>query len=115
MRIDHVNVVAPTGAVPAVEAFWVEVFGLRRVPRTGRSGRPGAWLQGDGFQVHLSERDGPIHPDQHVAIVVDDYPAVRAAALARGAEWDDAEPVIGTGRGFVTDPAGNRIEVMSDS
>jgi catechol 2,3-dioxygenase-like lactoylglutathione lyase family enzyme len=114
MRIDHVNLVAPTGAVPEVEAFWVDVFGLRPVERHGRSGRPGAWLQADGFQIHLSERDGPVHPDQHLAIVVDDYDAVRSAAIERGAEWEDATPVVGSGRGFVHDPAGNRVEVMTD-
>jgi catechol 2,3-dioxygenase-like lactoylglutathione lyase family enzyme len=115
VRIHHVNLIAPTDRVPEVEAFWCEVFGLHPIPRHGRSGRPGAWLEADEFQVHLSERDGPIHPDQHLAIVVDDYPAVRAAATARGAEWEDAEPVVGSARGFVRDPAGNRIEVMSAS
>jgi catechol 2,3-dioxygenase-like lactoylglutathione lyase family enzyme len=113
VRIDHVNVVAPTGAIPEVEAFWCEVFGLRAIPRHGRSPRPGAWLDAGAFQIHLSERDGPIHPDQHVAIVVDDYDAVKAAATARGAGWEDAEPVVGSARGFVHDPAGNRIEVMA--
>jgi catechol 2,3-dioxygenase-like lactoylglutathione lyase family enzyme len=114
VRIDHVNVIAPTGRVGEVEAFWREVFGLRPIPRHGRSPRPGAWLEAGDVQIHVSERDGPIHPDQHVAIVVDDYAAVQAAATALGAEWEEADPVVGSRRGFVHDPAGNRIEVMTD-
>ena len=114
MRIDHVNLIVPPGSVDEVAAFWTGVFGLTPIERHGRSGRPGAWLQGDGFQIHLSDRDGPIHPDQHLALAVDDYTAVRTAALATGAEWEDAEPVVGSARGFVRDPGGNRVEVVTD-
>jgi catechol 2,3-dioxygenase-like lactoylglutathione lyase family enzyme len=112
VRIHHVNLVTPPGTVEEVARFWVEVFGLRPIERQGRSGRPGAWLAGDEVEIHLSEREGAIHPDQHVAVVVGDVPAVRAAALEWGAPWEEATPVDGDHRGFTRDPAGNRIEVM---
>ena len=114
MRIDHVNLIVPPGSLDAVSRFWTSVFGLTAVERHGRSGRPGAWLQGAGFQIHLSDRDGPVHPDQHLALVVEDYQTVRATALELGADWEDAQPVTGSARGFVRDPGGNRIEVLTD-
>lgn len=112
MRIHHVNLVVPPGTVEEVARFWVEVFDLRRIERQGRSGRPGAWLAGDGVEIHLSEREGAVHPDQHVAVVVPDFAATRSAALDRGAPWEDVAPVEGDHRGFTRDPGGNRIEVM---
>lgn len=114
MRIDHVNLVVPPGAVDEVARFWTEVFGLAPQPRQSLSGRPGAWLEAGGVQIHLSEREGTSHPDQHVAIAVTDVGAVRAAAEELGAEWTEAQPTVGSLRGFTRDPAGNRIEVVED-
>jgi len=98
--------------VEPVAQFWRTVFGLVDLPRQGMSGRPGAWLAGSGAEIHVSERDGAIHPDAHCAVVVDDVAAVAERAQELGAEWTDATPLIGSARGFTRDPAGNRIEVM---
>jgi catechol 2,3-dioxygenase-like lactoylglutathione lyase family enzyme len=69
----------------------------------------GAWLAvGDGTQVHLSEREGSAHPDQHVAFVVDDFDAVQRRASAARAPWTDR----GEGRAVVRDPAGNLVELF---
>mgnify|MGYP002385495523 CR=1 FL=1 len=114
MRVHHVNVVVPPGAVDATAEFWRSVFGLVDLPRQGRSGRPGAWLDAGSFEVHVSERDGSAHPDAHVAIAVPDVDEIRERCLERGAEWEDAPALFGTGRGFTRDPGGNRIEVVHD-
>lgn len=110
--VHHVNVVAGPGLVDATADFWRQLFGLVDLPRQGRSGRPGAWLAGSDAEIHISERDGPTHPDAHCAVIVAQVAEVAAAARRLGAEWEDAPPVIGSARGFTRDPAGNRIEVM---
>jgi len=108
-----VNLVVPPGLAEPTADFWRGVFGMTDLPRQGRSGRPGAWLDAGRFEVHISERDVQGHSDAHLAIAVDDVAAIKAACLAAGAEWEDATALFGEGRGFTRDPGGNRVEVVA--
>ena len=109
VRVSHVNLPVPHGTSAAVADFYVDVFGFARAVRPD-TGRAGAWLDvGDGTQVHLSERDGAPHPDQHVAFVVEQFDEVAARAAAADVEWADRGP----GRAVLRDPAGNLVEVFS--
>lgn len=109
VRVSHVNLPVPPGTSEAVADFYLGVFGFARAARPD-TGRAGAWLDvGDGTQVHLSERDGAAHPDQHVAFVVEEFAALAARAAAAAVEWTDRGP----GRAVLRDPAGNLIEVFS--
>ncbi len=111
--VHHVNLVVPPGRSEQIANFYCDVLGLERIARP-ETGRSGVWLDADGVQVHLSERDGDPHPDAHVAFVVDDLAAVRERLIAAGAEFEPGDDVFGTGgRGFSRDPAGNRIELIN--
>lgn len=108
-RVSHVNLPVPPGQAEAVARFYVDVLGFAVAPRPD-TGRVGRWLDvGDGTQVHLSERDGQVHPDQHVAFVVDDLDGVHDRAVAGGAPWTER----GEGRAMVRDPAGNLVELFA--
>ena len=110
VRVTHVNLPVPHGASGEVAGFYVDVFGFTVDPDRPDTGRAGRWLDvGDGTQVHLSERDGAAHPDQHVAFVVDDLAALARRAATAGAPWTDR----GEGRAVLRDPAGNLVEVFS--
>jgi catechol 2,3-dioxygenase-like lactoylglutathione lyase family enzyme len=109
VRVTHVNLPVPHGASGEVADFYVRVLGLTRAARPD-TGRAGVWLDvGDGTQIHLSERDGSPHPDQHVAFVVDDLEGLRARAALEPAEWTERGP----GRAVLRDPAGNLVEVFA--
>jgi len=112
-RVQHVNVVVPSGATEECVAFYVDVLGMRRIEKPKALDPRGAWLDVDGVvQVHLSEREGSTHPDSHFAVVVDDFAGVLAMLEERGMEWTEQEDVFGGRRGFTRDPAGNRVEIL---
>jgi len=97
--------------VDAAVAFYTGPLGL-----TLRDDRPdfgfgGAWLDAGDQQVHLLEAGPPPVLGQHFALQVDDLDAVVAELRAAGIDVGDASPV-GTGRqAFLTDPAGNQVEL----
>ena len=110
MRLHHVNVVVPPGRTEAVVPFY-EALGATRVAKANR--RPGAWFDlPGGTQVHVSEREGAVHPEAHFALVVDDFDGLVARLVADGHPWTDAEPQDGARRGRTADPAGNAVELL---
>ena len=98
--------------VPAALDFYTRVLGL-----TERGDRPdfsfdGAWLDAGGQQVHLIAGQAPPAVGQHFALQVEDLDAAIAELRAKGIDVSDASPV-GTGRqAFLSDPAGNGIELQ---
>jgi glyoxylase I family protein len=96
--------------VEAAMHFYVDVLGLGvRTDRPGLAGA-GAWLDVGGQQVHLVQAEGSrIGP--HFAIEVDDIDRAIADLRAHDIDVSDAVP-IGTARqAFLTDPAGNQLEL----
>jgi catechol 2,3-dioxygenase-like lactoylglutathione lyase family enzyme len=114
MRIHHVNVVVAPGGTEAVVPFYSEVLGLRRVEKpTEGVAQSGAWFDvNDAMQVHVSEREGDVHPQSHFGLVVDDFDAVLIRLREAGAPWEDQADIFGGRRGFTRDPAGNRVEIL---
>jgi len=98
--------------VPAALDFYTRLLGLAE-----RTDRPdfsfdGAWLDAGDQQVHLIEADVPPSLGQHFSLAVTDLDAAVAELRGRGVAV--TEPVtVGRGRqAFLTDPAGNRIELQ---
>ena len=113
MRLHHVNVVVPPGCTDAVVPFY-ELLGLTRVAKpTEGVAQEGAWFDvPGGTQVHVSEREGERHPEQHFALVVDDLGAVVEALRAAGHPWSDKPAIGGARRGMTADPQGNAVELV---
>jgi glyoxylase I family protein len=97
--------------VAAARDFYTRVLGL-----TERTDRPdfsfdGAWLDAGGQQVHLIEAQVPPSFGQHFALAVTDLDAAVADLRALGVAVTDPVPVGAGRQAFVTDPAGNRVEL----
>lgn len=98
--------------VAAALEFYVGALGL-----TVRGDRPdlsfdGAWLDAGGQQVHLIEASPPPDAGQHFALAVDDLAAAVAELRSRGLEVSEPR-VVGRGlQSFLSDPAGNRVELQ---
>lgn len=109
VAIHHVSVNVPD--VAAGVAFYTDVLG-----GTQRADRPdlgigGAWIDLGAQQVHLLEAPVPPSLGQHFAIRVRDLDAAVAELRAKGVQVGDPSPVGANRQTFVTDPAGNVIEL----
>ena len=114
MRLHHVNVVVPPGHTEAVATFY-ELLGLTRVVKpTEGVAQSGAWFDfpGGATQVHVSERTGERHPEQHFAMTVDDLDAVVWRLTASGHPWAPRARIAGARRGMTADPEGNAVELV---
>jgi hypothetical protein len=113
-RLHHVNVVVAPGRTAIVVPFY-ELLGLVRAPKPLEGvAQTGAWFDfpGGRTQVHVSERSGERHPEQHFAVVVDDLDDVAARLQAAGHPWAAKSPIGGARRGMTCDPEGNAVEVV---
>ncbi|SEK36398.1 VOC family protein [Nonomuraea pusilla] len=106
----HVLLAAPPGSEPRLRAFYAGVLGLREVPKPPElARRGGVWFRGEGVEIHLGvEEDFRPARKAHPAFLVDDLDAY--AAKIPDAVPDDLFP--GHRRIYVTDPVGNRIELL---
>ena len=109
LAVHHVsiNVDDVDGAV----AFYCGTLGLEQ-----RLDRPdfsfgGAWLDAGAQQVHLVEGTTPPGHGQHFALLVDSLDDVVAELRSRGVEVSDPRVVGSSRQAFLSDPAGNRIEL----
>ena len=111
MRLHHVNVIVGAGLSDAVAPFY-ELLGLTRVAKPNSV--PGAWFDlPDGrTQLHVSERPGSPHPDQHFALTVDDLDSLVAVLTGAGHPWRTSPEMYGARRGVTADPAGNAVELV---
>ena len=93
-------------------AFWVELVGLRPLPRPDFS-FAGSWLAAGEQQLHLIAV-GRVPPDtgQHVAMAVDDLDRAVTELRAAGVTVSEPTPLpTGARQCFCRDPDGNRLEL----
>ena len=107
--LHHVQLAMPEGAEDAARAFYAGQLGLREVPKPAAlAGRGGCWFEGDALALHLGvEADFRPARKAHPALEVDDLEAARAAL-----DGGPVEVLPGLRRFYVTDPFGNRIEIL---
>ena len=114
IRIDHVQLAMPAGREAEAVAFYEGVLGIPQVPKPGHLAvRGGCWFERGDLKVHLGvERDFRPANKAHPAFIVDDVRSIASAALVAGFEVGKDEPLDGFARVYVSDPFGNRIELL---
>ena len=113
-RLDHVQLAMPAGREAEAVAFYEGVLGIPHVPKPDHlAARGGCWFEDGDLKVHLGV-DAGFRPatKAHPAFIVDDVRAIVAGVVAAGFAVDDDEPLDGFDRVYVSDPFGNRIELM---
>ena len=114
MRIDHVQLCIPRGGEASARAFYGGLLGLREVPKPPPiDTHGGCWFTGPGIDIHLGV-EAPFMPARkaHVALLIDDLAALRAALEAAAVEVRDDDADIGVRRFYAFDPFGNRLELV---
>ncbi|HVD00203.1 MAG TPA: VOC family protein [Candidatus Dormibacteraeota bacterium] len=110
LRLNHVSIHALD--LDRSEAFYRELFGMRRIPAP-HFGHPVRWLKVGDSQLHLFQRPVEAPSNHHFAVTVDDLEAVYRTARDRG--WLDTARVRrlpdGAAQMYVRDPSGNQVEV----
>lgn len=109
LAVHHVSI--NVDDVDAAVRFYTEVLGLAPRPDRPDFGFGGAWLDAGSQQVHLIEAPSPPGLGQHFALLVDDLDATVAELRDGGAEVSDPSPVGSSRQAFITDPAGNLVEL----
>lgn len=117
LRLDHVQLAMPAGLEADAVAFYEGVLGIPHVPKPAHlAARGGCWFEREELKVHLGV-DVNFRPatKAHPAFIVEDVRSIAVAVAAAGFDVNDDEPLDGFDRIYVTDPFGNRIELMQPS
>jgi catechol 2,3-dioxygenase-like lactoylglutathione lyase family enzyme len=109
LAVHHVSINVPD--VDQAKSFYVEVLGLSSRTDRPALGIGGVWLDAGGEQVHLIEGETPRSLGQHFALLVGDLEATIRELRAKGVKVSDASPVGASRQAFLTDPAGNMVEL----
>lgn len=114
IRLDHVQLAMPAGREVDAVAFYEGVLGIPQIPKPALlAARGGCWFEQGDLKVHLGV-DADFRPatKAHPAFIVDDVRGLASTVAAAGFVVRDDEPLDGFDRVYVSDPFGNRIELM---
>ncbi len=114
VAIDHVQLAMPEGGEAEARRFYADLLGIPEVAKPPNlAARGGCWFEQAGLKVHLGvEREFLPARKAHPAFLVDDLSALISRLQAAGIPTTGDEPLAGFLRRYVSDPFGNRIELM---
>jgi ribosomal-protein-serine acetyltransferase len=112
--LDHVQLAMPQGQEDAARAFYGGLLGFHEVAKPENlAGRGGVWFESCSVKLHLSvESDFRPARKAHPALLVFGLNALVARLQTVGVATMRDEPLTGFDRVHVSDPFGNRIELM---
>ena len=113
-RLDHVLLAMPEGRESDARKFYRGILGIpEAVKPAGLAARGGCWFEDGELKVHLGvEKNFVPAKKAHPAFIVDDLAGLEVALKRAGYPIAHDEPLAGYDRLFVSDPFGNRIELM---
>lgn len=112
--IDHIQLAMPPDGEASARAFYSDVLGLVEIPKPPNlAKRGGAWFENGLVKIHLGvEKDFRPARKAHPALLVEDLAALVETLSSRNIAMVSDEPLVGYYRVYVSDPFGNRIELM---
>jgi catechol 2,3-dioxygenase-like lactoylglutathione lyase family enzyme len=111
--IDHIQLAMPAGEEAKARAFYAGLLGIpERAKPAALAARGGAWFESPHVKIHLGV-EGEFRPARkaHPALLVAGLSELAAALHGAGYEVT-ADPLEGQARIYVSDPFGNRLELI---
>ena len=114
LGIEHVQLAMPPGGEERAREFYARLLGIPELPKPAHlAKRGGAWFESGRLKIHLGvEKDFVPAKKAHPALLVEGLRELAEALRAQGHAVVDDEPLEGFVRVYVSDPFGNRIELM---
>jgi len=114
IAIDHVQLAMPEEQEAKAVSFYVDMLGLKRVPKPAGTSSGGAWFENETVKLHLGvEKDFRPARKAHPALIVEDLNSLVTLLRQHGYAVTSAEKLSDLERVHVHDPFGNRIELIS--
>lgn len=112
--INHVQLAMPEGKEAEARRFYVDLLGIPEIDKPPNLvARGGCWFERGALKMHLGvERDFRPARKAHPAFTVNDLAALVQRLARAGYDVVEDEPLVGFNRRYVSDPFGNRIELM---
>jgi len=115
--LDHVQLAMPAGEEEHARAFYAGLLELPEVPKPPHlARRGGVWFEHGNLKLHLGVEEG-FRPARkaHPAFLVSGLSELIDVLTEAGFAPTEDEPLEGYARVYVSDPFGNRIELMEPS
>ena len=112
--LDHVQLAMPAGQEEPARRFYGDLLGLHEIPKPANlAARGGVWFAGGSLRLHLGvEADFIPARKAHPALLVKNLPALIARLKHENVPVITDEPLAGYARVYVSDPFGNRVELL---
>ncbi len=115
VRLDHVQLAMPKGGEDRAREFYAGLLQIPEVPKPpALAGRGGAWFENGELKVHLGvDPEFRAARKAHPAFLVRGLGELVARLRAAGVDVADDDAMGGPARVYVTDPFGNRLELVA--
>lgn len=112
--LDHVQLAMPVGEEDLARRFYSGLLGIPEVPKPPHlAKRGGCWFERGPLKVHLgAEHEFRPARKAHPAFTVTDLAALIERLRDSNVAIEDDEPLPGFIRCYVSDPFGNRLELL---
>lgn len=112
--IDHIQLAAPENCEHEARRFYVEIIGLKEIPKPENlRGRGGCWFQFGPQEIHVGvQKDFVPATKAHPGLLVEGLEEFLNSLAIKGIQIKEDAPINGRSRFFVSDPFGNRIEFL---
>ena len=113
-QLDHVQLAMPHGGEEQARAFYGGLLGLPEVPKPSNlAARGGCWFERGVLKIHLGVDTAFVAARKaHPAFLIDGLDELVEILSEAGYPVSEDEPLEGYKRCYVSDPFGNRIELM---
>ena len=112
--VDHVQLAMPAGREPEARAFYSGLLGIPEIAKPpALAARGGVWFETGAVKIHLGV-DPDFRPARkaHPGLLIHDLDSLIARLRRAGYAIADDEPLEGYLRVYVSDPFGNRLELL---